>query len=93
MPFGCMSMARLGAKYAEGSWVQVYGYFWVHVYTFCHIQEDLVRFMSCGVMQQQKHLNQQAQLQMGDLGGHPHEKMRSSLRNQAQSIQMHRQIR
>ena len=40
MPFGCMSMARLGAKYAEvgckvcGSWVQVYGYFWVHVCGF-----------------------------------------------------------
>ena len=44
---GCMSMAGLGAKYAEVA-CKVYGY-------FCHIQEDLVRFMSCGVMQQQKH--------------------------------------
>ena len=40
MPFGCMSMARLGAKYAEvgckvcGCWVQVYGYFWVQVCGF-----------------------------------------------------------
>ena len=33
MPFGCMSMARLGAKYAEVG-CKVYGYFWVHVYTF-----------------------------------------------------------
>ena len=33
MPFGCMSMARLGAKYAELG-CKVYGYFWVHVYTF-----------------------------------------------------------
>ena len=53
-PFGCMSMERLGAKCAVvgckvcGCWVPVYG-------DFCHIQEDLVRFMSCGVMQQQKH--------------------------------------
>ena len=44
-------------------------------------------------MQRQKQLNQQAQLQMGDLGGLHHEKMRSSLEIQAQSIQMHRQIR
>ena len=33
MPFGCMSMARLGAKYAEVG-CKVYGYFWVHVYAF-----------------------------------------------------------
>ena len=33
MPFGCMSMARLGAKYAVAG-CKVYGYFWVHVYTF-----------------------------------------------------------
>ena len=33
MPFGCMSMARLGAKYAEVD-CKVYGYFWVHVYAF-----------------------------------------------------------
>ena len=33
MPFGCISMARLGAKYAEVG-CKVYGYFWVHVYTF-----------------------------------------------------------
>ena len=33
MPFGCMSMARLGAKYA-GVGCKVYGYFWVHAYTF-----------------------------------------------------------
>ena len=33
MPFGCMSMARLGAKYAEVG-CKVYGYFWVHVYSF-----------------------------------------------------------
>ena len=31
MPFGCMSMARLGAKYAEVG-CKVDGYFWVHVY-------------------------------------------------------------
>ena len=40
MPFGCMSMARLGAKYAVvgskvcGCWVHVYGYYWVHVCGF-----------------------------------------------------------
>ena len=39
-PFGCMSMERLGAKYAVvgckvcGCWVQVYGDFWVHAYAF-----------------------------------------------------------
>ena len=33
MPFGCMSMARLGAKSAEVG-CKVYGYFWVHVYAF-----------------------------------------------------------
>ena len=33
MPFGCMSMARSGAKYAEVG-CKVYGYFWVPVYTF-----------------------------------------------------------
>ena len=33
MPFGCMSMARLGAKYAEVE-CKVYKYFWVHVYAF-----------------------------------------------------------
>ena len=33
VPFGCMSMARLGAKYAEVG-CKVYGYFWVHVYAF-----------------------------------------------------------
>ena len=33
MPFGCMSMAWLGAKYAEVG-CKVYGYFWVHVYAF-----------------------------------------------------------
>ena len=33
MPFGCMSMARLGAKYAEIG-CKVYGYFLVHVYAF-----------------------------------------------------------
>ena len=33
VPFGCMSMARLGAKYAVVG-CKVYGYFWVHVYTF-----------------------------------------------------------
>ena len=33
MPFGCMSMARLSAEYAEVG-CKVYGYFWVHVYTF-----------------------------------------------------------
>ena len=33
MPFGCMSMARLGAKYAEVG-CKVYGYFWVHVCGF-----------------------------------------------------------
>ena len=37
MHFGCMSMARLGAKYAE-VWCKVYGYFWVHVYAFCNVQ-------------------------------------------------------
>ena len=31
--FGCMSMARLGAKYAEVG-CKVYGYFWVHVCGF-----------------------------------------------------------
>ena len=33
VPFGCMSMARLGAKCAEVG-CKVYGYFWVHVYAF-----------------------------------------------------------
>ena len=33
MPFGCMSMARLGAKYAAVG-CKIYGYFWVHVYAF-----------------------------------------------------------
>ena len=33
MPFGCMSMARLGAKYAVVG-CKVYGDFWVHVCAF-----------------------------------------------------------
>ena len=33
MPFGCMSMARLGAKYAVVG-CKVYGYFWMHVCGF-----------------------------------------------------------
>ena len=33
MPFGCMCMARLGAKYAVVG-CKVCGYFWVHVYAF-----------------------------------------------------------
>ena len=70
-------MRLLGAKYAVDG-CKVYG-------DFCHIQVESIRIMSCGMMQQQKHPNQQAQLLKGDLGGHPLE-MRSSLENHAQSI-------
>ena len=41
MPSGCMSMGRLGAKYAEVG-CKVYEYFWVYVYAFwVHVYESV----------------------------------------------------
>ena len=60
MLVGCMSMARLGAKYVEVG-CKVYGYFWVYVYAFSHIQtmanQSLRINIAAGHLQQHAHNN------------------------------------